>query len=594
VTGAVLVESRVNLGYPGGCNRGRAAARGEYLVLLNDDAEVEPGWLEHLVATADANPTAGAIGSRIVYPDGEVLQEAGSVIWSDGRTWGVGRGLAADDPRYQYVREVDYCSGAALLVRAHTWDAVGGMDENYFPAYFEDADICLSIRSIGFRVLYEPRSTIRHPLPERPPELFASFLYERNLARFQTKWMGELERREPRTDDPGAVDRAVQRARGFPRRLLVVDDRLPTAIGSGFGRMLAAIRELVAAHYAVSMYPSSRTDDDVEILIECGVEIVGEDLESHLSRPQVIYDAILISRPHNFAMHEVMIRREQPQAALIYDSEALFHRRLAQQLRHTTDGAERERIIGEIEIMRELELGIPRRADRVVTLSEPEAALLRSADGACPIDVVRMRLRETAWTEAGFWERRDALCAASWLAGPGSPNADGLAWFCEEVLPLVRERMPWFRLQVTGAAPPDQIRRLADPNIVLVGHVRDLHEAYGRARAAIIPLRFGAGIKVKTIEAIRAGVPVVTTRVGAEGVDVPPGALEATDDPEMFASRILDLLRNPDAFEEQRGRLQEVVQTWESEDMAHTQATWASVASAAQLGRSGERFAVLA
>ena len=288
----------------------------------------------------------------------------------------------------------------------------------------------------------EPRSTIRHPLPDRPPELFASFLYERNLSYFCDKWSRELTERELWSEIPGAIDRAVHRARGFPRRLLVVDDQLPTAVGSGFGRMLDAIRNLVAGGHAVAMYPCWPTDDEVETLVELGVEVVGESLESHLSRPYVLYDAILISRPHNFDRYEALVRRQQPQAALIYDSEALFHQRLLRQLPHATDESQRTQIAGDVETMRKLELGIPLRADRVVTLSEPEAEVLRSPDGACPVDVVPMLSRETPWTDAGFWERRDALYTASWLAGPDSPNADGLVWFCDEVLPILREQMP--------------------------------------------------------------------------------------------------------------------------------------------------------
>jgi O-antigen biosynthesis protein len=594
VSGAVIVEPPVNLGFPGGCNRGRAAARGEYIVLLNDDAEAEPGWLEHLVATADANPAAGAVGGRILYRDGAVLQEAGSIIWSDGRTWGVGRGLPADDPRYDYLRRVDYCSGASLLVRARAWDAAGGMDEEYYPAYFEDADLCLAILRTGRQVLYEPRSIVRHPLPDRPPELFASFLYERNLLRFRGKWERELARREPWSDDPGAVDRAVHRARNFPRRLLIVDDQVPTAVGSGFGRMLDAIREMSALDFAIAMYPCNRTNDEVGTLVEFGVEIVGEAIESHLARPHVLYDAILVSRPHNFARFESLIRQEQPQAALIYDSEALFHQRLARQLPYAADDAERARIATEIETMRDLELSIPRRADRVVTLSQPEAAQLRSVEGSCPVDVVPVRMRETPWTETTFWERRDAIYTASWLAGPDSPNADGLVWFCDEVLPYVLEDMPWFRLRVTGGNPPARIRRLSGPHVELLGHVRDLRAVYASARAAIIPLRFGAGVKIKSLEAIRSGVPIVATRIGAEGIEAPSVVLEATDDAEQFASRILALLRDPAVFEEQRALLREVVRAWDGEDTSGAQTTWPSVVRAAQLGRSHERFALLA
>jgi glycosyltransferase involved in cell wall biosynthesis len=130
VRGAQVIVSRVNRGFGGGCNRAAAVARGEYLVFLNDDTEVEPGWLDALVATADAHPQAGAVGSRILFLDG-TLQEAGSVIWSDGTTAPVGAGAPADAHAFTYLRTVDYASACSLLVRRSTWEAIGGFDQGY-------------------------------------------------------------------------------------------------------------------------------------------------------------------------------------------------------------------------------------------------------------------------------------------------------------------------------------------------------------------------------------------------------------------------------------------------------------------------------
>ena len=128
VDGVTLVPSEVNVGFAGACNLGRRAARGTFLALLNDDTEIEEGWLEQLVATAEAHPGVGAVGSAVLFPDGRV-QEAGSIDWNDGSTIPVGRGAATLAPEHDFVRDVDYCSACSLLVRTSTWDAVGGMDE---------------------------------------------------------------------------------------------------------------------------------------------------------------------------------------------------------------------------------------------------------------------------------------------------------------------------------------------------------------------------------------------------------------------------------------------------------------------------------
>ena len=101
------------------------------------------------------------------------------------------------------------------------------------------------------------------------------------------------------------------------------------------------------------------------------------------------------------------------------------------------------------------------------------------------------------------------MLVAGWLGGPRSPNADGLVWFVREVLPLVVARIPWFRLRVTGANPPPAIASLGDQSVTLVGGVEDLAPVYNAARLAISPLRFGSGVKMKVLEAISLGWPLV-------------------------------------------------------------------------------------
>jgi GT2 family glycosyltransferase len=217
VVGAKIVAAEVNLGFAGGCNRAATFATGEYLVLLNDDTEIEPGWLEALVETADACPTAGAVGSRILFPDGS-LQEAGCIIWSDGTTMPIGRHEASEPNTFAHRRPVDYCSACSLLIRRSVWDALGGMDENYYPAYYEDVDFCLRVQLAGGIVIYEPRSLIRHRESASTDEHFRRFVWSRSWQYFSNKWRDVLtmfEQANPAS--PASVHRAIGRARvGLP------------------------------------------------------------------------------------------------------------------------------------------------------------------------------------------------------------------------------------------------------------------------------------------------------------------------------------------------------------------------------------------
>jgi GT2 family glycosyltransferase len=296
VIGATVVTSRVNRGFGGGSNLGAAAARGDYLVFLNDDTEVEPGWLEWLVRTADERSDTGAVGSRLLFPEGRV-QEAGQVLWNDGSSTCVARGSRDRDGHYAYLRDVDYCSASSLLVRRSSWDRAGGFDEGYFPAYYEDVDLCMAIRALGEKILYEPRSRVVHHEAAHTASDFRRFLFQRNVRRFRKKWALDLHRREPPapTSD-AAIARAVHRSRGFPRRVLVVDDFVPTAVGSGFGRMYETITQL-SSKYAVTLLARYRTDDDLTSLRGLGVDVVFGALADHIAQPEVIYDIVLLSRP---------------------------------------------------------------------------------------------------------------------------------------------------------------------------------------------------------------------------------------------------------------------------------------------------------
>jgi O-antigen biosynthesis protein len=562
---ARVITSPVNLGFGGGNNRASAHARGEYLVMLNDDAEVQPGWLESLVETADRHPDAGAVGSRILNPDGS-LQEAGSVIWSDASTLGVGRGLPEGSTRYSYLREVDYSSACSLLVRRRTFERLGGFDERYFPGYNEDVDLCLGICRLGQRVLYQPRSVVVHHESQTGGEI-KDFLILRSRGLLRERWPEELGRQpEPRPWDRVAVELAVHRARRSPRRALIIDDRLPDpAVGSGYGRMLDVVRELAGAGYAISLLPTGTAEGDRRELQDLGVEIIEEDLVSHLASPGRLYDVAIVSRPHNFTCTIRALRRFEPQAVVIYDAEAVFHRRLERQVEvlRASDSMAAERMVLEAERMRRLEQRIVRSADRAVSVSEVEAEFLRSVRRGCPVDVVAPLEPDVQLTRSPFSDRRGMLFVASWLAPYPSPNSDGLEWFAECVLPTIKRRVPWAQLSVTGAEPHEQVLGLEGPWVRFTGRVGDLSAVYDQARVVIVPMRFGAGVKRKVTEALQHGVPVVTTSVGAEGVDGAGGpALGVCDQPAEFAERVLTLLEDRRAWDSARAAAESLTAGW--------------------------------
>jgi glycosyltransferase involved in cell wall biosynthesis len=161
--------------------------------------------------------------------------------------------------------------------------------------------------------------------------------------------------------------------------------------------------------------------------------------------------------------------------------------------------------------------------------------------------------------------RDGLLYTSSWTAADEtSPNADGLRWFMQDVMPQVTALLPWTRLQATGANPPPGIARLRGAHLEFTGFVPELRAVYEQARVVVVPLRFGAGVKNKTVEALQFGVPVVTTTIGAEGIDVPAGItpMIVTDDPAEFAAALVKLLTDGHEWRARRRDIEALHEHW--------------------------------
>lgn len=555
VRGARVWEFSTNLGFGGAVNLAATQARGDYLILLNDDSVVEPNWLEALVETAERRQRCGAVGSTFLHLDGS-LQEAGSVLWDDGTTAAVGDGGVPGN--WDFERRVDYCSGGSLLVRRDLWLELGGLDERYYPAYYEDVDFCLRLQEAGWQVWYQPLSRVRHVRSASTPAPYRGLLGELNRGRFCQRWPELLADRQPK----GQVELAVWQAMGRPTRVLVIDDRLPTpSLGSGLGRMHDALMAMAADPTThVCFHPRLGLTPEAVPYTRVGIRIV-LDLAGHLAKTGVGYDAVVISRPHNGELLYDLVRTALPDVPIIYDAEALYYRRIEQQVALATDPEQASELARQAEHMRKVELDLVRKADQIVCISDTESEIVASHSDR-PIATIDAWLASPRPSQPGFGGRNGIGMVAGWLAGPGSPNADGLLWFAREVLPLIRARLPAVRLLVTGGSPPPDVNWLQSDLVSFVGALPELPPFYDQIRVAISPVRFGSGVKLKTVEAIQYNVPMVATEEGAAGLDLAwRRSLSVSDDPRGFAAAVVDLLTDENAWNRARAAQQAAVRS---------------------------------
>jgi GT2 family glycosyltransferase/glycosyltransferase involved in cell wall biosynthesis len=156
-----IINNSENQGFVQACLQGVKVAKGEFIVFLNNDTQVTPGWLSHMLKRMDTDSEVGITGAQLIYPSGQ-LQEAGSIIFNDGSGYNYGRSQNPLLPQFNQSREVDYCSGACLMVRKNLYEQLGGFDVRYAPAYYEDTDLCFSARKAGYKVFYCHESQVIH------------------------------------------------------------------------------------------------------------------------------------------------------------------------------------------------------------------------------------------------------------------------------------------------------------------------------------------------------------------------------------------------------------------------------------------------
>lgn len=574
VSGLHVIHNDENMLFLRNCNNASKIAKGKFLLFLNNDTQVQAGWLSALLHVAENKKDCGIVGSKLIYPDGS-LQEAGGIIWNDGTGCNFGKGNDPDAPDYNYLREVDYISGASIMISKELWEEIGGFDEIFAPAYYEDADLAFEVRKRGKKVYYQPKSIVVHfEGISNGKEVTKGIKKNQvlNQEKFVHKWKYTLLTEQMPQGERvlAACERKIYR-----KTVLFISETVPMYDKDAGSRTIDFyMREFLSRGYIVKFISNDFTGIEpyTSRMEQMGIEVLAGDyykknIVAWLYKNYADIDYVFANYPDcTLAYIDTLKKLQIP---IRYYGMDLHFLRLHREY-EMSDDINKEKLSKEY-------LGKEKylidNCDVVYYPSPVEIDIVQNQFHKIAAKVLKVNIYkdEDIVNTYNACDREGIM----FIGGYGhAPNVDAVKWFSAEIFPYIDRKLD-ISFSIVGSGMPPEIASLKNEKIKTIGYVTDdeLEEIYRKIKIVVIPLRFGAGIKGKVIEAMFHGIPVLSTTVGMEGIPHITKANLIADDAETFRKVLEDIYSDHTLLNEISCEETEIIKEHYSENVA-----WNSIA----------------
>ncbi len=480
--------------------------RNDFYVFVRGDAGIRPGWLEQLVGTMECHNTASLICSRVSLEDGTVLY-AGEMVSEDPdaqRSQLVSGFL----PQYDYVRFVGQVSVLSFLVYRKEWDAIEDVSAGMHGVLQNYLEACGDRKA-----LYQPLSEV-------------SFR--------QDRW---------EFDKPFVLADIKKRPK------ILVTDNLLTKFDRDAGSRCTwfYLQQFHKLGFDVTLM--AQNFDEVQPYVmriqQAGIRVIygkyfRSNLKSWLEEEKDSFRYVYMQRPESTTFFLEEIRKNCGSAILFYFAHDLHFLRLYREYEITGN----QDILNASEHSKEQECALIEAADVVHVVGSYEQEYLQQMYPGKKIRNIPLYIYGSEETANAFAynakKRKDLLYVGS-FGHP--PNLDAVLWFAEQIFPLIVKRYPDIVWHVVGANPPVEVQKYEGKNLLLHGFLSDdeLSTLYQTCRIVVVPLRYGAGVKGKIVEASFYRMPIVTTSIGAEGIPQEENNMIICDEAEDFANAVCNL-----------------------------------------------------